>query len=85
MRAINHLPCILTVQTLKTLGQGIREIREEAGLSLDAFAKQLMVPPALVKRLEAGDANVPVGTLASALQALGVEISLSAKADAGAA
>ncbi|MDD7911227.1 helix-turn-helix transcriptional regulator [Pseudovibrio exalbescens] len=72
MRSIQQAPDTLTVQSLQSLGRSIRQIRKAQHLTLEDLAEQMGTYPLLLSRLEAGDARVPVGTLITALQYLGI-------------
>lgn len=58
-------------------GTEIRQAREERGLTQTALAIRLDVSPAYVSRLEAGQANMTVGSLARIAAALDADLGIS--------
>ncbi len=72
------------------LGQSIRTVREQQGLSLRELARRVDVSPSFISQIELGKANPSVGTLYSIVSVLGTtlddligEPSGSAGAEAG--
>ncbi|WP_432477097.1 helix-turn-helix domain-containing protein [Nocardioides sp. GXQ0305] len=56
------------------LGQAIRDVREQRGLSLRELARRVNVSPSFVSQIELGKANPSVGTLYSLLSELGTTL-----------
>ena len=56
------------------LGQSIRDLREQRGLSLRELARRVNVSPSFVSQIELGKANPSVGTLYSLLSVLGTTL-----------
>ncbi len=56
------------------LGQSIRALREQRGLSLRELARRVSVSPSFVSQIELGKANPSVGTLYSLLSVLGTTL-----------
>ena len=56
------------------LGQRLRAVREERGMSLRAVAKLIDVSPSFVSQVELGKANPSVGTLYALVTALGLSL-----------
>ena len=56
------------------LGQSIRDLREQRGLSLRELARRVSVSPSFVSQIELGKANPSVGTLYSLLSVLGTTL-----------
>ena len=56
------------------LGQSIRDLREQRGLSLRELARRVSVSPSFVSQIELGKANPSVGTLYSILSELGTTL-----------
>ena len=56
------------------LGQAIRAVREERGLSLRELARRVNVSPSFVSQVELGKANPSVGTLYSLVSVLGTTL-----------
>jgi transcriptional regulator with XRE-family HTH domain len=66
---------------LVTLGKAIRELREAKGISQEKLALAAEVDRAYMGRVERGDNNVAILTLAKIARALGVSVAkLAAKA-----
>ncbi len=56
------------------LGQAIRAVREQRGLSLRELARRVNVSPSFVSQVELGKANPSVGTLYSLVSVLGTTL-----------
>ncbi len=56
------------------LGQAIRNVREQRGLSLRELARRVNVSPSFVSQIELGKANPSVGTLYSLVAVLGTTL-----------
>jgi len=56
------------------LGQAIRNVREQRGLSLRELARRVNVSPSFVSQIELGKANPSVGTLYSLVSVLGTTL-----------
>ena len=56
------------------LGQAIRDVREQRGLSLRELARRVNVSPSFVSQIELGKANPSVGTLYSLVSVLGTTL-----------
>jgi len=56
------------------LGQRLRAVREERGMSLRALAKLIDVSPSFVSQVELGKASPSVGTLYALVNALGLSL-----------
>ena len=56
------------------LGQAIRTVREQRGLSLRELARRVNVSPSFVSQVELGKANPSVGTLYSLVSVLGTTL-----------
>ena len=56
------------------LGQAIRDVREQRGLSLRELARRVNVSPSFVSQIELGKANPSVGTLYALLSELGTSL-----------
>jgi transcriptional regulator with XRE-family HTH domain/mannose-6-phosphate isomerase-like protein (cupin superfamily) len=69
----SHLPEPV-VSPMGALGQRLREVREDRGLSLRQLARQLGVSPSFVSQMETGKSQPSVATLYSLSQLLGVSI-----------
>ncbi|MES2116823.1 MAG: helix-turn-helix transcriptional regulator [Pseudomonadota bacterium] len=60
---------------LVSLGDALRQLRKERGMSQDALALQADVDRSYVGQIERGDNNVAVLTLIKLASALGVKVS----------
>lgn len=56
------------------LGQAVRDLREQRGLSLRELARRVNVSPSFVSQIELGKANPSVGTLYALLTVLGTTL-----------
>ena len=56
------------------LGQSIRTVREQRGLSLRELARRVDVSPSFISQIELGKANPSVGTLYSIVSVLGTTL-----------
>ncbi len=56
------------------LGQSIRSVREQRGLSLRELARRVDVSPSFISQIELGKANPSVGTLYSIVSVLGTTL-----------
>lgn len=56
------------------LGQSIRTVREQRGLSLRELARRVDVSPSFISQIELGKANPSVGTLYSIVSVLGITL-----------
>ena len=56
------------------LGQSIRTVREQQGLSLRELARRVDVSPSFISQIELGKANPSVGTLYSIVSVLGTTL-----------
>lgn len=61
-------------EKIKQIGQRMRDLREISGLSVEVMAQQFKVSPALYKKYEAGDADIPVSFLCEVAQKFNVEL-----------
>lgn len=61
-------------EKIRQIGRRIRDLREIAGLSGDAMAKEFKVSPALYRQYENGDADIPVSFLCEVAQKFKVEL-----------
>jgi len=61
-------------EKIRQIGRRIRDLREIAGLSGDAMAKEFKVSPALYRQYESGDADIPVSFLCEVAQKFKVEL-----------
>ncbi|MGE5308771.1 MAG: helix-turn-helix domain-containing protein [Deltaproteobacteria bacterium] len=61
-------------EKLKQIGQRMRDLREIAGLSIEAMGQQFKVPPALYAKYEAGETDIPVSFLVEVAQHFNVEL-----------
>src|SRR5262245_17928 len=69
--------CMTTTPTGTTpvlLGQAIRAVREQRGLSLRELARRVNVSPSFVSQVELGKANPSVGTLYALVSVLGTTL-----------
>ncbi len=66
--------------TLLALGRAIRRLREERGISQEQLALLAEVDRSYVGRVERGDNNVAILTLAKLAKALGVTVAKLAQA-----
>ena len=58
----------------KTVGANIRRCRMDAGVSQEELAARMGVDQGYVSKLEAGQRNPTITTVANAAKALGIEI-----------
>lgn len=60
---------------VKTIGQNIRRLREQAGLTLSVVAKRANITISPLSKIEKGQTSAPISTLISIAEALGVPLS----------
>src|ERR1700712_1213430 len=58
----------------EAVGKGLRQHRQEAGMSLRALARKVGVPPSLISQIEHGKATPSVATLYAIVSELGVSL-----------
>src|ERR1700742_3359263 len=56
------------------VGEGLRQHRQEAGMSLRALAREVGVSPSLISQIEHGKATPSVGTLYAIVSTLDVSL-----------
>lgn len=58
----------------KTIGENIRNIRKQAGITLDALADKVGITKSALSKIETGKTSTPVTTLLRIARALSVEV-----------
>lgn len=58
----------------KTIGQNIRNVRKQAGITLDALADKVGITKSALSKIETGKTSTPVATLLRIARALSVEV-----------
>jgi len=76
-----HRPSIAVSQSLRRLGQDIRDVRRRRGLPAEVVAERAFTSRPTLRRIEAGDHTVSIGIYAAVLQALGLLQGLGELAD----
>lgn len=61
-------------QSYAEIARRVKDLREIAGISLEAFARELKVEGGLYRRYEDGEEDIPVGVLLAAADRLNVDV-----------
>ena len=77
-----HRPSIAVRQSLRSLGQDIRDARRRRRLPAEVIAERAFTSRPTLRRIEAGDHTVSIGIYGAVLQALGLLQGLGQLADA---
>jgi transcriptional regulator with XRE-family HTH domain len=71
------------VETRRAIGRALRDLREDAGLTITAVAGAAGIHPAFLGRIERGERAASLGVLNAVATVLGADLSLKAFANTG--